>query len=261
MVEGGRMEENKSDGKVCCAKGKAPLFMGLLGFFLVAWVLLLVADRLGLGLTSVFSTRSITVMGTSTRQQTNELASFNATVSGKNVDKAAAVSEVTKKSEKLIADLKQFGIADNDLKTQSLNIYRDQIPYYVDGGQQFKNGDWNASISVDITLRDVSKSSGLTDLLAKSDTSNIYGPSYSLNEGEPDKTALLKEAFDNAKAKASSLAGDMGLKIGKIKSVVEGVDYNTPIYSAKGMGGAGGGGMESGSSSVSATLTVTFELQ
>lgn len=243
-------------------KNRVPFFVGVIGFFFVAWILLSVADKMGLGFTSIFSKRSITVTGSAIRQQTNQLASFNATVNSKNADKALAVSEVTKKSEKLMADLKQFGIADKDLKTQSLNIYREQVPYYVDGGQRFKDGDWNASISVDITLRDISKSSDLTDLLAKSDTSNMYGPSYSLDEGEPDKTALLKNAFDNAKSKADSLAKGMGMKVGKVKSVVEGADYGSSIYPMKGGGtGAGGGGMEPGSSYVSTTLTVTFELR
>jgi len=258
------MEENKPNGEArcCCGKNKVPFFVGLLGFLFVVWILLSVADRMGLGLTSVFSKRTITVTGSAIRQQTNQLASFNATVNSKNADKATAVSEVTKKSEKLMADLKQFGIADSDLKTQSLNIYRDQVPYYVNGVQQYKDGDWNASISVDITLRDLSKSSDLTDLLAKSDTSNIYGPSYSLNEGESDKTVLLKTAFDNAKTKADSLAGGMGMKTGKVISVVEGSDYSSSIYPLKVGGmGAGGSGMEPGSSSVSSTLTVTFELR
>ena len=256
------MDENKGVGKSCCSGHRAPFFVGLMVFFLVAWVLLSVADRVGLGLTSVFSKRTITVTGSAAKQQTNELASFNATVSNKNADKIAAVTEVTQKSEKLIADLKQFGVADKDLKTQSLNIYRDQVPFYVDGGQQFRDGDWNASISVDITLRDLSKSSDLTDLLAKSDASNIYGPSYSLTEGESDKTALLKAAFESAKAKADSLANGMGMKVGKVESVMEGSDYGLPIYPLRDAGmGAGGGGMEPGSSGVSTTLTVTFELR
>ena len=244
-----------------CLKTKAPFFVGLLGVFFVAWVLLSAADRAGLRLTSVFSKRTITVTGSSTRQQTNQLASFNATVSSKNVDKAKAVLEVTQKSQKLMADLKQFGIADNDLKTQSLNIYREQTPYWDGGVQKYKDGDWNASISVDITLRNISRSGDFTDLLAKSDTSNIYGPSYSLNEGESDKTGLLKTAFDNAKIKADSLAGGMGLKVGKVLSVVEGSGYSL-VYPMRDAGmGAGGGGMEPWSSNVSTTLTVTFELK
>jgi|GEM_PF-3339771 hypothetical protein len=256
------MEETKSGSKMCCVQGKAPLGAGLLGFFVGAWVLLWLADRAGLGLMSVFAERTITVSGSATRQQANQLASFNATVSSKNADKAKAVAEVTAKSEKLLADLKQFGVADKDLKTQSLNIYREQIAYYADGGQQFRDGDWNASISVEIMLRDTARAGALTDLLAKSDTSNIYGPSYTLSEGESDKTVLLTAAFDTAKAKAEALAGGMGLKVGRVKRVVEGADYGSPVYPARDAGiGAGGGGMEPGSSNVSTTLTVTFELR
>lgn len=256
-------EKNQSVVNSCCTQNKTPLLVGVLGFLIIGWVFLTAVDRLGFGLSSMFSRRSITVTGSANRQDTNQLASFNATISSKNVDKATAVSEVNQKSEKLIADLKAFGIADKDFKTQSLNIYRDQSPYWEDGVQKFRDGDWNASISVDITLRDLAKSGDLTDLLAKADTSNIWGPNYSLNEGEPEKAALLKQAFDNAKSKADSLAGGMNSSIGKVLSVVEGSQYGSPIYPLKdsGMGGGGGGGLEPGSSSVSTSLTVTFELK
>ena len=251
----------QSVGSCCCVKGKAPVFVGLLGFLLVAWVFLAVADKLGLGVASMFSKRSITVTGSANRQQANQLATFNASVSSKNADKAKAVSEVNQKSEQLIADLKAFGIDAKDLKTQSLSIYQDQQPYWEDGVQKYKNTDWNATISVDITLRDVSRASDLTDLLAKAETSNIWGPNYSLAEDEPEITALLKQAFDNAKTKAEGLAGGMGLRVGRVVSVVEGSEYS-PIYPMRDAGmGAGGGGMEPGTSSVSTSLTVTFELK
>ncbi len=254
-------ERTQTAGGSCCAKDKAPFFVGLLGFLLVAWVFLTAVDKLGLGMSSVFSKRSITVTGSANRQQANQLATFSASVSSKNADKAKAVSEVNQKSEKLIADLKAFGIEPKDLKTQSLSIYRDQVPYWEDGVQKYRDGDWNASISVDITLRNVSRASALTDLLASAETSNIWGPNYTLAEGEPEKAELLKQAFDNAKAKAEGLAGGMGLRVGKVISVVEGSEYS-PIYPARDMGmGAGGGGMEPGSSSVFTSLTVTFELR
>ncbi len=254
-------EKSQNVGSACCVQNKTPLFIGVIGFLFFTWAFLTVADKVGMGVSSMFAKRSITVTGSANRQDTNQLASFNATVSSKNADKATAVSEVNQKSQKLVTDLKAFGIADKDLKTQSLNIYRDQAPYWEDGVQKYRDGDWNASISVDIILRDISKSTDLTDLLAKADTSNIWGPNYALAEGEPEKAALLKQAFDSAKAKAQSLAGGMGLKVGKVLTVVEGSDYS-PIYPLRdtGMGG-GGGGMEPGSSSVSTSLTVTFELK
>jgi hypothetical protein len=254
-------EKTQNVSGTCCVNNKTPFLVGLLGFLIIGWVFLAVVDKLGLGIATVFSKRSITVSGSANRQETNKLASFNATVSSKNADKAAVMSEVTQKSEKLIADLKAFGVDDKDLKTQSLNIYREQTPYWDNGIQKYQDGDWNGSISVDITLRDISKSGELTTLLAAADTSNIWGPNYSLNEGEPEKAALLKQAFDSAKVKADSLAGGMGLKVGKVLSVVEGSTTNAIYPMRDSAMGAGGGGMEPGSSNVSTSLTVTFELR
>lgn len=255
-------EKNQSVKNCCCAGGKAPFFVGVLGLLIIGWVFLTAADRLGVGVSALFSKRSITVTGSANRQDANQLASFNATVSSKNADKTIAMAEVNQKSERLISALKEFGVADKDLKTQSLNIYREQSPYWEDGVQKYRDGDWNASISVDITLRDISKSSDLTSLLAEADISNMWGPNYSLNEDEPEKDALLKQAFDNAKVKANSLAGGMGLRVGEVLSVVEGLE-SSPVYPMRdvGIGAGGGGGLEPGSSSVSTSLTVTFKLR
>lgn len=255
-------EKTQNTGGACCVRGKVPFLVGLLGFLLIAWVFLTATDKLGVGVASVLSKRSITVTGSANRQQANQLATFSASVSSKNADKSKAVSEVNQKSEKLVAQLKAFGIESKDLKTQSLSIYREQVPYWDDGVQKYKEGDWNASISVDIILRAVSRAMDLADLLAKAETSSVYGPNYSLSEGEPEKAELLKQAFDNARAKAEVLAGGMGLRVGKVISAVEGADY-TPVYALRemGMGSGGGGGMEPGSTNVSTSLTVTFELR
>lgn len=255
------MSESSKE-QVCCAKNKAPFLMGLLGFLLVGWLLLAVADRIGLGVSSVFSKRSITVTGSANRLQANQMASFSATFTNKNADKAAAMNTVNDKSKALIQEVKNMGIADEDIKTQNLNVYRDQTPYWDSGVQKYKDGDWVANLTTDITLRDVKKVDALTELLGKTDATNVWGPNYSLNESEPEKSALLKQAYDNAKAKADSLATGMGMKVGRVITIAEGSAVPSQIYDVKAMGmGGGGGGTTPGSTNVSTSVTVTFELK
>jgi hypothetical protein len=133
--------------------------------------------------------------------------------------------------------------------------------YYDDGVQKFREGDWDASITVETIIRDTTKVEDFTALLAKNDISNIYGPSFSFDDESMDKGVIMKKAFDSAKSKAESLAAGMGMKVGRVVTITEGGSYNaTPLYE-RGMGAGGGGGIEPGSTSVSETLTVTFELK
>ncbi|MBU1970279.1 SIMPL domain-containing protein [Patescibacteria group bacterium] len=255
------MKDNKKKAsELCCLRSKMPYLAWLAVFLLVGWLFFLLIDQTGFGLSTVFARKSITVIGSANRSEMNQLATFNATVSSKNADKAQAVAQVTQKSEQLITDLKLFGIEDKDLKTQSINIYREQTPYLEDGVQKYRDGDWHASISVDITLRDIARAGDLTELLAQAETSNIWGPNFSLDESEPEKAELLSAAFNNARTKADSLANSMGLRVGRVLSVVEGSDSG-PVYALREGGAGGGGGLTPGSSNVSVILTVTFGLK
>jgi hypothetical protein len=258
---GGNMEEKMTQSSRSYCGGKAPFVAGLLGLALFAWLFLVAVDKLGIGLSTVFSKRSITVSGTSTSQQKNQVARYSAAVSSKNTDKTKAVDEVNSKSAKLVSDIKNFGIPDKDIQTQSVNIYREPEFYYENGVQKNREGDWSANITVETTIRDTTKVEDFTALLTQNDISNIYGPSFSYDDENMDKSALLKAAYDNAKTKADSLAAGMGMKLGKTLSVVEGSSYGVAPYLEKAGMGAGGAGIEPGSSSVSETLTVTFELK
>lgn len=206
--------------------------------------------------------RYITVTGTSTGQQANETAKFTATISYKDATKATAVAVVNKQSQKIIARVKALEILDSDIKTQSTNIYQDQDMYYENGVQKYRLGNWNVSTSIEITLRDLTKSATLTALLAKFDYTSVWGPDLSINQENVNEEELLAKAYEDASKKAQGLAGSMGKRLGKVLSAVEGYSNTGSAYPLKeaGMGG-GGGGLEPGSTDVTKTLTVTFELR
>jgi len=73
---------------------------------------------------------------------------------------------------------------------------------------------------------------------------------------------LFDEAMKNAKEKAEAVAKSSGRKLGKVLSVTEGGTSNAyPVmYAAKDSMG-GGASVEPGSSTVSKSVTVVFELK
>lgn len=201
---------------------------------------------------------TIVVTGESKAQQTNEVASFSAGVNVINEKKDEAVNEVNEKIRTLVASLKDFGIAEGDIQTQSMNVYEQQQT------ENNKKNYWVVNTTVEITLKDVSKADALTDLLNKSGANNIYGPNFRVENTTDTERSLYDSALKDAKEKAKLIADSSGRKLGKVINVIEGVSGNyAPVYRTLSADSAMGGGAElnPGSSTVSKSLTVTFEFK
>ena len=208
------------------------------------------------------STDTITVTGKATHEITNQIASFSVTVEINDEDKTVVVSKVEEEVNMIVADIKEFGIPDKDLKTQYLNIYQREEPIFDEGSStKYEPGDWYASYSVEVTLRDLDKSSELTALLASYDNSTMWGPNLRVDPDEIDEEAILNDAVEDARQKAFALAKASGKRIGKLVNIVEGGGgYDIGIMRAEGVGG-GGFPIEEGSSSITKSVTVTFRLK
>ena len=153
--------------------------------------------------------------------QKSQLASFSAGVTAYNDDRQKAVDEVNTKVEKLIVDVKSFGIAAEDIQTQSVSVNQNvvELQRYPVTTQP---GEWMASNTITIKLRDVEKASALTDLLNASGATQVYGPNFTL---DPTNTAsegeLLRQAVDNARQKAEMVAKASGKRLGPVITVSE----------------------------------------
>lgn len=205
----------------------------------------------------------ITVTGTSDSYKSNEVSTFTAGVTVTNEDKTVALQEINTKASAITEAVKKFGIEEKDVKTTNMNIYQQEEPYLEGGIQKYRagTGEWRAYVSIQVTLRDVSKANELSLLLGSLETTDIYGPNFMLDSSEVDEVGLLSRALDNAKSKAETLAISSGRRLGKVIKVVEGADYGNPgpYMLEKGMGG--GGGFEPGATQVSKTVTVTYSLK
>ena len=230
--------------------------LGLLLFFALTYV-----GILSWGSIRLEQEHYIVVTGTSTQVKKNEIARYTAGVTVIDSDKSKAVSGANEKSNVLVASVKKFGVLDADIKTTNLNIYQEQEAYYADGVQKYRLANWHVDLSLEVTLRDITKASALAQLLAGLDTSNLYGPNFSLDETNSNDSDPLAQALKNAREKADVLARVSGKKIGPLIRVIENSNYATPVMYDKlvGMGG-GGPAMEAGSTTVSKTVTATYAL-
>lgn len=204
---------------------------------------------------------TVTVTGEAEKKERSQIATFVAGVTVVNDDKDTAITEVNNKLSEIINSLKDFGIKDEDLKTQNISINQNEVTYYEDGVQKQKPGQWRISNNIEIKLQDASRASSLASLLTKSGATTVYGPNFSLEDVTSLEDELFQMAMENAHNKAQTLATLASRSLGEIVSVTEGAG-GTPAFQNIGFeGGGGGGGLQPGSGTASKTVTVVYELR
>lgn len=233
----------------------------IVGAVIVIFILLFLLPlrNINWGKINIAQDQGITVTGEAETKLKNQIASFSAGVNVNKANKDEAVKEVNEKMNKLIDDVKAFGIKAEDIKTQGISISE---------GERYetKQKEWYVGNSIEIILREVDKTSELTDLLSKSGANNVYGPNLRLDDGNTAEKALYDAAMKDAREKAELIVKSAGRKLGKVLSVMDSnsVNYGRPyLLSAKeGLGGADmAAPIEAGATTVSKSITVVFEMK
>ncbi len=234
-------------------------FVGALlgGIYLIPW------QNINWGKLEMMPAATITVTGQAQGLQKNQIATFTAGVSAINDDKEQAIAEVNQKAEQIIQAVKQFGIPDKDIQTQNLSVNQRQEQYWEDDRQKTRKGQWSVNNSIELTLREIDRADKLAALLGQTNATNIYGPNFRVDDSQQADDELLAQAIKDAQEKAQVMAQASQAKLGKIVSVTEGYQSSSayPIR-LDGMGGGGGAPpVEPGTSTVSKSVTVIFELK
>lgn len=208
--------------------------------------------------------RTITVTGEARGDYANQISTYYLTLEYHNKDKEKAVEELNNKTKEAVDKIKEFGIDSKDIKTQSLNVYQREEAYLDEGVTKYEPQDWYASYSVEVILRDLSRSVELTSLLTTIDSASMWGPNLSIDDSRTDSDELLITAIEDARQKAERMAKSMGGTVGKAIKIDEG-SMPRDLYGItkmdSGFGGAEGVPIEPGSSTISKSVTVTFELK
>lgn len=232
-------------------------------------ILLILALVLTLGLPALAEGNlpakpQLVVNGTATVSLEADLASIEvgAQTRGQSVSEAHQANAAI--MESVIAELARLGIDKKDIRTTQYNVYFEPDYSLMSAAGQPQSGNYTVTNMLSITIRDISQVSVAIDTAAKAGANNVYSLMFqSTKSGEAYKEALEKAVADG-KEKAQVLAAAAGNTLGGIVKVASGESYGGPYASY--MGDYTGAGAEkatpilSGDVSVSATVTLTFEL-
>lgn len=183
---------------------------------------------------------TITVQGESEVTGTPDIGTFSFSVMASNQDSTLAQNEVNEASKEIIAYLKEQGVEEKDIKSESYNLY----PKYsyeetrclngmgYCGGNQVEDG-FEVSQSITVKVRDIEKAGAIVAGVGSKGATGISNLYFTIDDTDALKGEARSRAIADAKAKAKVLARDLDSRLGEIVSFNEGGDYPQPYYDSR----------------------------
>lgn len=224
----------------------------------------------------MLAVRTVTVTGVAEHKVVPDEAHI--TVNLNAMDKKIAVAKATHdaKLSKLMGIVKDAGIDEKKVSTQSSST---QPVYHYDNDGKGKNvrtfDGYRVQTNIDITVSDTKKLGGLMEAIssagleegADSEWGNLMSVNYTISNPMKLREEMLVEAMDNAKEKAAKLAEAAGAVIGSVYQISEG---DTPRFAPMPMAMQAPRGYSdaaariappAGEQQLESTVNVTYELK
>lgn len=192
-----------------------------------------------------------------------DIAMISAGVVTQAVDAQTAMRDNAQRMNKVIAALRQAGVADKDIQTTSVSLspqYRyaqNEVPVIT--GYQANN-------EVTVRFRDIGKSGAVLDALVKQGANQINGPNLIVDKPEAAQDAARISAMKMARERADLYAKTAGMTVKRVVSISESIDsYGgpQPMMMARSMadGAEAKTNVSPGEKAIGVNLSVVYELQ
>ena len=208
--------------------------------------------------------KTIIVHGTSTINLKADYGSINLGVSTKGATVAEAQAANKEAMDKVIAAIRNQGVAEEDVTTSSFNVY----PNYDYQYSKLTEGDAVSGYQVDnmlmVTVRDLNKISVVLDAAMSAGANQSYGITFSSSKQAEAYDEALKAAVKDGARKAGLLAASMEKTLGGLVTMEE-KEYSYNLYGGsatyKAEDAAAGTPILSGQIAVNATVTLTYNFE
>jgi hypothetical protein len=205
--------------------------------------------------------RVITVVGSGEVRGVPDQAQLSTGVVTQAPTAAAALAANTRAMTSVFDTLKRAGIAEKNIQTSNFSV----SPQYGTpkaGGPMHIVG-YQVSNTVTVMVDGLDKVGPALDALVAAGSNQIDGPNFSIADPQPLLAKAREAAVHDATARAQSLASAAGVTLGPIVSISEGGGYAPPQPLGRMMSMAGNAGpppVASGEESVSASVSITWEI-
>lgn len=154
---------------------------------------------------------------------------FNPAYEFKNANKEASLQQAAVKSTAVVTKLKELGVSDNKIKSNTDGSDRSFFP-------RFGNNEVAYTLQLTITVENRKQAQKIQDYLLTTAPTGLVSPqpNFSDNKRKELESRARDQATREARAKADQSAKNLGFKIGKVKSVEDGTGFGS-ISTLKGI--------------------------
>lgn len=171
------------------------------------------------------SDRTVVVTGETTVTAVPDEFVFYPSYEFENADKAAALAALSSKSEEVIAKLRELGVAEAKIKSNSSGYDYPKYPEDTDR-------DTTYSLQLTIEVGDKDLAQKVQDYLVTTTPTGAVSPqaSFSDEKRRELESEARDEATKDARIKADQMATNLGFKVGKVKTVSDGSGFGVMPY-------------------------------
>lgn len=219
---------------------------------------------------SVEDVPHVTIVGTATADVKPDIAVITLGVVSQRPTAREAATETARKAATLVESAKAAGVADADIRTQTLALSQNYDDLHDPQGRYIgrKANGFSAENIVTIKVRDLGKAGVLAQSLIDSGANRLDGIAFSVEHPEPILDRLVGEAVKRAKAQAEIAAQAAGMKLGRALLIAKpgdggGMDVARPSAMRLQAKAAASAAMpvEAGTDTFAQSVEVTFALQ
>ena len=236
------------------------LVLILIGSFLVVFLMAKV-DKIQKETAQIGNT--ITIDGQGSAIGKPDVATVTIGVDTKADDVAGAQEQNSTTSNALTEKIKALGISADDIQTSYYSVHENFV--WNPDTEAPESQGWIVSQTLTVKVRDTSKVSALLAAAGQNGATNVYGPSFTIDDPSQLEVQAREEAVADAASKAAQLAATLGVKLGGVVGYSEysgGSLYSYESFSmadsAKAYGGAPG--IEPGTNQIDLTVSITYRI-
>jgi uncharacterized protein len=167
------------------------------------------------GLAAQLKAEGITVTGMGVVRTVPDRAeiSFGVVTQGRTASQALSANDAA--IERVVAALRQAGIAAADIQTRSFSI----SPRSSEEGDEILG--YTAENTVSVLLRNLDRAGAVIDAAVAAGANQVFGPSLSRSNATELYRNALRAGVADARAKAQEIASAAGVSLGQVVGVVE----------------------------------------
>ena len=203
----------------------------------------------------------LSVSATANATRVPDVATISTGVVTQAADANAAMRANAVQMDKVMSAIRAAGIAERDIQTAGINLnpqykYAENQPPSIVGYQ--------ASNTVNVKVRDLSKLGKVLDAFVANGANQINGPSFEVDKPDEAYDEARLAALKQAQARAQTYASALGLQVRRIVSISEGgASLPRPMPMMRAMAADGFAketSVSPGEASLSVSIDVVFEL-